>query len=232
MKKYFCIIIFNILNLQIFAEVEIKKNGLTINEFVPEGWCIYSKVVHDFNEDSLLDCALVIQDTANTNIRIKKNIESKDDTFNLNFRYLLILIKDKKSNLFILSDINKNIIPVADDTNLILDPFRKEDIKFYEGMLLIEAKYYYSPSKDNNIFFYPSYLFVFNKNRFVLKAHISHTLNLNYKSKVKTSLFLNRNNPMKVDKFLQNLDNSYNLQIFNIENYIQLNQVIKGTTFL
>jgi len=96
----------------------LKKEGESLEDFVPRNWRIIDIANGDLNADNIDDAALVIQEMDPKNILINDGMGI--DTLDSNPRMLLILFKDTLSNTYRLKDISKTFIlnhysPTMDD---------------------------------------------------------------------------------------------------------------------
>jgi hypothetical protein len=139
----------------------VKKQGLTVDEFVPKHWKILQKVTGDLNSDNYDDAALVIQEVNPKNVLINDGLGI--DTLDTNPRMLLILFKDTVLNQFKLQEISKTFIlnhysPTMDD------PFY--GINISKGILEIGFRFWYSAGSWYMTFL--DYKLRFQKNDFFL----------------------------------------------------------------
>lgn len=129
----------------------IAREGHNIKDFVPRGWSVLAKSKGDLNGDKRKDTIIVIE-----------KVISKYD-FPDKKRILLVLFKNKDTDLFRLKLKNRKIIPVRDYETLD-EPFLNIEIR--NGSIFLSVRAFYS--MGGWTYYDSDYQFRFQNNKFVL----------------------------------------------------------------
>jgi len=116
-----------------FVFPAIAGEGLTLLNFVPDGWMLIDSATGDLNKDGKPDlaCDLEYHDSVD-----EKTInEQHEDTWHHKPRMLLVLLRDSISEGYYLSAQNNTIILRADEGGILGDPYGSLEIN--EGILEI-----------------------------------------------------------------------------------------------
>lgn len=116
---------------------QIKTSGDKIEEFVPRGWTVVSRVSGDLNADKQPDCVLIVK--AGDNRFLNKNDGLGAQVFDTNPRVLLILFKAQ--NGYRLAQQSNGFIKIPDAPTME-EPFQEATIK--NGVLELIFQIFYS----------------------------------------------------------------------------------------
>ncbi|WP_153798976.1 hypothetical protein [Foetidibacter luteolus] len=143
---------------QTISYPSIKKTGINLGNFVPNGWLILDSAYGDLNSDGVSDAAVVIQQKDSI-----MKVDNDEDTLFTQPRILLILFKNSTGNLFYLAEQSNSFIMKHDNPSMD-EPYIKTSIT--GGILKINFLLFYY----NGTWYVTnaSYKFRYQKGEFIL----------------------------------------------------------------
>lgn len=166
-------------------QINIKNEGNTIADFIPNDWILIDSAIGNLNGDNLEDIALVIESKDSVisylfNRQISEVITNEILVEKFKRRVLLILFKDSLTKKFNLVEQNYLIIPSHNNT-IMKDPFKDILIKSNYLKIILENSSISDFDTNTSVYYfsyrYQTFVLIevdkFNYNQFTFKIEIN-----------------------------------------------------------